>query len=250
MMPNSILPTAIAAISLASISVASAAISILGGSGSGTFDASSGSSLPATMLSSFDASSASKVVVTISGEDGFGDSLPTGVSFNGDSFTLAVTDTNAIQQTWIYYLDASDAGGTFGTGNLVIDGSGSDDFAASWLFLSGTADGVGATNSAQSQTVSLTTTANDSFVVASHANNGSSGTAQSPLTVLLDGPAGSAGGGSGYATIATAGAGTYEFTGGSSRPVTVAAEFTVIPEPSIALLGGLGVLGLLRRRRA
>lgn len=237
------LPLAIAGLSLGTASVANAAISLVN---SGT---STGGSLPLTLLSGYDASTSSKIVVTISGEDGFGDSLPTGVSFGSDAFTLAITAENSIQQAWIYYLDASTAGGTFGTEDLVIDGSGTDDFLASYMFLSGTADGVGATNSASSQTISLTTTANDSFVVAAHANNGNSATAQSPLTVLADGDAGSAGGGSGYATVATAGTGSYSFTGGSSRPVTVAAEFTVVPEPSAALLGAIGSLLLLRRRR-
>lgn len=36
---------------------------------------------------------------------------------------------------------------------------------------------------------------------------------------------------------------------GGNNGVTVS-EFTLIPEPSVALLGGLGLLGLLRRRRA
>lgn len=38
----------------------------------------------------------------------------------------------------------------------------------------------------------------------------------------------------------------FGFTAGAGNPT---ATFTVIPEPSAALLGGLGLLGLLRRRR-
>lgn len=236
---------------ISATSAANAAITVLSG-GTGSFITSG--SYPKTALSSFDASSASKIVFTMSTEVGFGDTAFSSVTFGGNALVpaiAAVNSTNSIQQTSIYYLDASSvSGGSFGTGDLVINGSGSNDFGVSWIFLSGTADGVGPTNSAtNSLTVSLTTTLDNSFVVASHASNGSSGTAQSPLTALLDGDVGSAGGGSGYATITTAGSGSYSFAGSTSRPVTVVAAFAPIPEPATALLGSLGALLLLRRRR-
>ena len=41
---------------------------------------------------------------------------------------------------------------------------------------------------------------------------------------------------------------TSEFATVGSRPL-LTVEFTPIPEPSVALLGGLGLLGLMRRRR-
>ena len=251
---KSTLLTASVAALLMSASASSAAITILPGGSGSLNDAGTTDAYPSTIVSSFDASSASKIAVTISTETGFGDTLQTGVSFgaNSDAFTLATSGFNGIQNAFIYYLDASDAtGGSFGTGDIVINGASGDsnDFAVSWLFLSGTADGIGASNSALNQTVSLTTTAADSFVVAAHANNGNSGLAQSPLTALLNGDAGSAGGGSGYATIASPSTADYSFTGSTSRPVTLAVEFTAIPEPSAALLGAIGFLVLLRRRR-
>ncbi len=248
MISKKFIPLAVVSV-LCSASISNAAISVLSGSGTGstTF----ASAYPHTALASFDASSASKIVFTVSTEFGFSDDPLTSVTFDGVAFTSAVNGSNSIQNTTIYYLDATTAGGSFGTGNLVINGTGDNDYGVSWMFLSGTADGVGATNSATSNSVGLTTTADNSLVVASHANNGSSGAAQSPLTPLLNADVGSAGGGSGYAIVATAGAGTYSITGSTSRPVTVIAEFTAepIPEPSVALLGGLGSLLLLRRRR-
>ncbi|MFK7851640.1 MAG: hypothetical protein AB8D78_11745 [Akkermansiaceae bacterium] len=236
-----------------STSISNAAISVLPGSGTGS--ATFNSNYPQTVLSSFDASNASKIVFTVSTEFGFNDDPLTSITFGGDSFTPGVNGTNSIQNTTIYYLDATTAGGTFGTGDLVVNGTGRNDYGVSWMFLSGTADGVGPINSSTTQSVNLTTLVDGSFVVASHANNGNSGAAQSPLTALLNADVGSAGGGSGYATVVTAGSGNYSFTGSNSRPATVAAAFeaaipaAVIPEPSVALLGSLSVLALLRRRR-
>jgi len=215
--------------------------------------------LPFTGLASYDASAASKLVVTISSEDGFGDHLPTGVSFDGDAMTLAVTDNNSIQHAWMYYLDAVAAGGSFGTGDLVVEGSSDDDFTGALLALSGTMDGVADTNSASGQSVTIDTTLDGSIVVAAHVNNGSGATAQSPLTSILDSDAGSAGGGAGYAiTDPAVTGGSYSFTGSTSRPLTVAAVFEpsaedegVIPEPTTLLIWTLlAVLGVgLRWRR-
>jgi hypothetical protein len=238
----------LAAIAL-SAPLANAAITLVGG-GTGSFAEASNVDYDYTALSSFNASTASKVVFTLSDEAGSGDDAISGVTFGGVALTLAVEGINGNQQyAGIYYLDASSAGGgAFGTGDLVVTGSGNNDFGGSWIFLSGTADGVGPTNSALAQSVGLTTLVDGSFVVASHANNGNSGTAQSPMTVLLDSDVGSAGGGSGYATIATAGAGSYSFTGSNDRPMTVAVAFAPVPEPSTTALLGLGGFALILRR--
>jgi hypothetical protein len=72
-------------------------------------------------------------------------------------------ERDAIQQTKIYYLDASNplVGGNFGTGDLVVNGTGTSNYGVSWLFLSGTADGVGPTNPSTSVSVNLTTWVNN-----------------------------------------------------------------------------------------
>ena len=217
-------------------------------------DGGAGVGLPLTALSSYDASTASKLVVTISNEDGFGDSPPTGVSFGGTDFDLAVFDTNSIQQVSIYYLDASAVGGTFGTGDLVIQGSGSDDFAGAFLALSGTADGLADWNSSQAASVTIDTTVDGSIVIAAIANNNAGATAQSPLTSVLDSDAGSAGGGAGYAiTDPAVSGGTYSFTGSSSRPVTAAVVFepasVEVPEPASLATGLFGLTLIAARRR-
>ncbi|MFT5883191.1 MAG: hypothetical protein ACI9FG_001704 [Crocinitomicaceae bacterium] len=245
------LPLAVVGLALGS---ANAAISLLGG-GTGSFaTGATAVSYDYTALSSFDASGASKIVFTFSDETGAGDGAISGVTFGGAAMTLAVSGYNSnLQLAQVYYIDASSVGGgAFGTGDIVVTGPGSNDMGGSWLFLSGTADGVGSTNSALAQSVGLTTSVGGSFVVASHANNGASGLAGGDLTTaLLNADVGSAGGGSGYATITTAGAGTYSFTGSTSRPVTVAAAFApaAIPEPTTTALLGLGGLALILRRR-
>jgi ketosteroid isomerase-like protein len=208
---------------------------------------------PSTLLSGYDASAASKLVVTVSDEFGFGDSLISGVEFGGVAFELDsdATGANSIQQVYIFYLDATDVGGTFGTGDLVVTGSGSNDFAASFLALSGTADDFSDANVATSQSVTVDVASDGSFVVAAHANNNSGATAQSPLTPLLNGPAGSAGGGSGYAVVDEGLSQTFSFTGGSSRPVTTAMVFEpfVVPEPASLATGLFGMTLIIARRR-
>ncbi len=50
---------------------------------------------------------------------------------------------------------------------------------------------------------------------------------------------------------ATTGRGiTYHSSEAASNQPVLSIDYTVVPEPSIALLGGLGLLGLIRRRRA
>lgn len=178
-------------------------------------------------MTSYDAWDASKLVGTISGENGFRDSIPTGVAFGGNTFGLAV----------------SAAKGSFGTSNVVIADSGSDDSAGSLIYFSNTKDGVGVTNSTQAQGVTIGTILNDSIVIAAHANNGNGSTAQDPLTSVLYSEAGSAGGSADYAiTDPAVTGGTYSFSGSTSQPLTVAAIFKPIPEPVVLTLVGLGGL--------
>ena len=206
-------------------------------------------------LPGFDPSGSNKLIVTTSGEKPGhygGQGYVTSMTYNGASLTEAVQDNNSIQVTSVFYLDGPGA-----AGDLVVNiDSGLNGIGVSLLAVSGTAPGVAMTNSNTGQSTTLTTVLADTFVVASHANNGSGATAQSPLTPLLDADVGSAGGGSGYAYIASPGLVTLSFTGSTNRPVTAAAGFApqpvVIPEPMTMLAVGLSVAGLggyVRKRK-
>jgi hypothetical protein len=209
-----------------------------------------------TDLPGFDPSGSDKLIVTTSGEKPGhfgGKGYVTSMTYDGVSLTEAVQYNNSIQVTSVFYLDDPGA-----VGDLVVNiDSGLNGVGVSLLAISGTASGVALTNSNTGQSTTLTTVLADTFVVASHANNGSGATAQSPLTPLLDAEVGSAGGGSGYAYIASPGLVTLSFTGSTTRPVTVAAAFEpdiIIPEPTTllvwTLLAGLGIgCGWWRRKK-
>jgi hypothetical protein len=171
-------------------------------------------------LPSFDPMGSDKLVVTISFE---GSSIGS-VSYAGKPMIRAIQQAHSGggRVTGIYYLDYPQS-----TGNLVVSMSGgtANGVGISLLALSDVAPGVGPTVGGDGQSLSLTTTETNMFVVASHVNNGSGATAQSPLTPLFNGPVGSAGGGSGYQRVATASAITPTFTGSTSSPVSAAAAF-------------------------
>jgi hypothetical protein len=92
-----------------------------------------------------------------------------------------------------------------------------------------------------------------SFVVAGYNNTNTSGTTSvnSPLTPLHAGDFGNLVAALGYDEDVAAGNQTYGFTTGAATPTATSAAvaFNTIPEPSAALLGGFGLLALLRRRR-
>ncbi len=210
--------------------------------------------LDSTDLTGFDPSGSDKLVVTISNEkQGGGTASITGVTYDGFVLTEAQQFFSSVsnQLTGIFFLDNPST-----SGDLTINfSSNMNGIGVSVLALSGTAPGVSVTNGNDGQSTSLTTLVDDSFVVASHVNNGNSGTAQPPLTPLLDAPVGSAGGGSGYQQVPVAGLVSPTFTGSTVRPVTVAAAFApeetapIIPEPASASLFVLALGAFIRRRR-
>ena len=253
------------AVSFVTMGSASAAITISGTFQSWDLNNSTNTSNFAITGSGFDASGFDKLVVVATSENGnggTGGSVDT-MTYDGVSMTRIVFSagvTGNITYNSIWYLDnpTTTAG--------VIATTGNNRIAATAFGLNGTAAGAGATasttNSPTGQySVGLTTTAANSFVVASLGMGGSGNnadvgnvTANSPLTRLNGREFGSNWGGHvvGTAAVSAAGAGTYGFTDSSptNDVSTIAVEFKAIPEPSVALLGGLGVLALLRRRRA
>jgi hypothetical protein len=203
-------------------------------------------------IGGLDVSSGDKLVVTI-GLEGDDSGPNSTVTYNGQNMTLAVENTPATTSGWvgIYYLDNVSS---FGAGTLDFTNGG---FSAgvSFMVLSGTAAGVGNVNSADATTLNLNVSAN-SFMVAAFGDTADADvTVNSPLQTLLDVDAdgfndNSASYGTGYQSISSTGTATPSFTSSTSRPNMVAAEFTAVPEPStILLLGALGSLVFLRRRR-
>jgi hypothetical protein len=204
-----------------------------------------------------------KLVVVVAGEHNFGGNTGGFVNnlfYGGVAMTQAVNrnpvDGTNITTGSIWYLDNP---GTSGGFTVSVGGNGNN-YAWLILGLTGTADGVGATavSALNSKTVDLTTVGLDSYVIAAHGlgGNGNTGsvagiTANAPSTLLGAIAANT------YAGIVVsgvdevdAGTATYGFTGGNAAGnFTFAAEFRAIPEPSAALLGGVGLLALLRRRR-
>jgi hypothetical protein len=221
----------------------------------------------------FNAFGADKIVVIATGEHGNPNTLSNGitdVTFNGISFTRAV-DRNSItvsesplvvDQTWndIWYLDASDyTGGTFPNLSLQISGVNPTTRGIITVFgLAGTANGVGNTviGSRDSNTASLTTSAG-SIVIASYGMGGNGNTAilagtsyesGTQLSAVVQGTNWNAHV-TGYTNDVAAGNASYSFVDETPTGAHVIAAEFLIPEPSSALLGGLGLLVILRRRR-
>ena len=132
--------------------------------------------ITAAELGSFDATSSDKLIVAFSSENA---GTVQGITYGGVAMTEAIftSYSTGTQFTGIFYLDHP-----AGNGDLVFDFTGGNGVGGSLMAVSGTAAGFGATNSGDGQTISLTTTAGNSLVVASHANNGDGAIAQSPPT--------------------------------------------------------------------
>ncbi len=186
------------------------------------------------LTASYDASGSDKLVVTASMENkqGSGPISVTGMTYGGVSLTEAIQSTNSWGVTAIYYLDDPGAAGDI----VVSRTGGTNGMGGSVVALSGTAAGVGPTNRTPGVSTSLTTTVDDSLVVASHYINGPNNgngvdapTADAPLTQLFSSRWGGnrwAGAASGYQFVSPAGSVTPTFTSGTADPATVAAAFT------------------------
>jgi len=185
-----------------------------------------------TLASSYDASGSDKLVVTISMERDRGDPATriVGVTYNSIPMIEVVQfkdsnnyDPPGIGPAAIFYLDNPGPAGPI----VVQPSAKMNGGYASWLALSGTAEGVGPTSASIGASTSITTVVSNSLVVAhNHCNGGITPEPVEPLIKL-----GSAGWGnnwgdaaSGYQFVASAGTVTPTFTEGTT-PVTVAAAF-------------------------
>lgn len=216
-----------------------------------------------------DSSGFSKLVVVVTGEHNFGGDLSgntTNITYNGQALTKAIevnpvafsnVDPLGHGQTAsdVWYLDSP--GSFTGTNEIIVSFNGNN-WVATAIGLTGTLPGVSATASAtKTSTVNFTTVAADSLVIATYGMGGNGNTssstvaANSPLTILTGQVIGNnwAGHNIGTATVAIAGTAAYSFNNTNLDTTMTAVAFAPVPEPSSALLGGLGLLALLRRRR-
>jgi hypothetical protein len=185
------------------------------------------------------------------------------MSYASFAFTPVIDHVGAQPSIWL--LNLSGTTYTSGTATLTLDltnvttangyGLGIVSVATNDALLPNLA--VHATNKTSSSkdstaglTVALTTTL-ESFVIAGHRSNVTSGTitANSPMTQIYGAPIGSSVGAAGYRASVPAGTTSFSFTSGNDARNSSAAAFVPVPEPSSALLGSLGLLALLRRRR-
>ena len=213
----------------------------------------------------FDASGSDKLVIVITGEHGFNNTSgqANDITYDGVSLTK-LTDRDPVTAGTdtlygdIWYLDNPGAVHTAGaiSANCTTRGN------VTAIGLSGTEPGAGATlvdSGLDSRSGTINTTGTDSIVLAAWNIGGAGNTAglsgivtDAALTEVSRQENGSNWDGHvvGYENGVNAGAQTYTWTGGNQAGAFVnAAEFLAIPEPSTTLLGALGALFLLRRRR-
>ena len=210
-----------------------------------------------TLLGSgFNASTFDKLVVVATTENGngatsgfIGTMTYDGVAMTQAAFSAGITGN--ITYTSIWYLDnpTTTAG--------VIATTGNNRIAATAFGLNGTALGIGNTASVKGVYSTTLTTSSGSMVISSLGMGGSGNNADvnnaTPNTgTKINGREFGANWGGHVAAYDAGGGGTYAFTDTSptNDVSVVAVEFTAIPEPSASLLGALGALALLRRRRS
>ncbi len=188
-------------------------------------------------LTGFEPVGASKLVLTVSCE-GTQNPRTLTASYGGVAMTQVVQAVNPNRNAYVFYRDLNSP---IGAGNVQLTFSGTvNGVGVSLLSLSGTAPGVGAFSSNTGVSTSLTTTGNDSLVVAaSSANSTASATvAQSPLTSLLTGFTGSASGASGYQQVATSGTLVTSSFSVNNGTATASAEFLAdvsVSPPALSL---------------
>jgi PEP-CTERM motif len=229
------------------LNTASGATSTSAGPGSFAYD-----STTKIYTLSYDAGATSDMLVlSVTVEKGSVGSFA--ISYGGSALTQAVTSGQNGASIW--YLANPSATGSISIDAFTITTLNGFGIGIASLFGNGQEIGLTATGrSTNSTTVGITTVADSFVMVGADANNGINTTTPSmnaPLTqIYARGDVGSSKSAAGYENAVAAGAQTYGFTPGSAEERGLAAAaFTVIPEPSTALLGGLGLLALLRRRR-
>ncbi|MGA0900778.1 MAG: hypothetical protein ACO3SO_10265 [Luteolibacter sp.] len=202
----------------------------------------------------FSLAGAKSLVVTVGAEGDGGAKILNDVTYGGVSLTEAVT-SGAQRYSAIYYLNLT--GVTLSGSDLVFEWNGNTGGVAGSLFALDTEITVqpGNTSSVLSVSTALDVAAGSFVVAAINANNDGTPSlaATSELTDLAYATSGtnalSSRQATGYAQITSADPSYLIEFSSQTSPSLTAVEFTAIPEPSAALLGGMGALLLLRRRR-
>jgi VCBS repeat-containing protein len=129
-----------------------------------------------TLENNYDVGTSDKLIVTISGERDRNDanSAFTGVTYNGIPLIEAVQFKNDPNSpAAIFYLDNPGVGTGDGTNNIVVSTNGKfNSYHGSWMAVSNTADGVGVTSNNADFFTTVTTTVDNSLVVAHNQVNG------------------------------------------------------------------------------
>lgn len=196
----------------------------------------------------------STLVVTVSREAGnFAGGFS--VSYGGVGMNLATGGTQGSGVS-IYYLNT-----TATTGNIVVDFSGFGSVNGVGIGIaaikSDNGDPIGLHDANSGTVTSITIdTMGDSFTMWAVDTNLGAFDNLTPTQIVKNADIGSNGYAAAYELVATGQDGdtySYHFTGtgtGQAARGIAAANFAVVPEPSsAALIGGCGVLALLRRRR-
>lgn len=193
----------------------------------------------------YDASSSDKLVVAVAGEHNFPNNYTgdvTGITYNGHAMVKAVDiapnqATHGQTTADIWYLD--NPGAYAGPGTIVVSFLGTS-WCATAIGLSGTEPGVGSTAIADATAaVNLTTSGDNSMVIAVFGGGGSGNTATpappavSPLTPINGTvfPLFYTGISTGYRAIGSPSSQSFAFSTTKTDVVTIAAEFIAAPLP-------------------
>lgn len=194
-----------------------------------------------TDLGGFDPTGSDKLVVVFGSENANGiDSI----TYGGVALNLALYRDGS-HELAVYYLDNPTT-----NGDLFVNPSGGsvNGLGGAIFSLSNTVDGFDASNSSAGGSTSVTADQGSFVVGIGVKNQGTPPGANSPLTEVFSSGSGSSATGVRYVIPGVTGSVTASFT--QSPTFTGAVEFEAVPEPTAALLGGLGSLLLLRRRKS